>query len=134
MMMKHHSQTKTEQLVGRWVTPAHQRRGGVRVSECLPLKCRSTAGCNQKARRHLLLLQRPCGGVQGRLTITIQHPSSAVALWWWLRNREASECKSRGRSPTEGRLRGFAPFMTWSLQTRDPQTHTRSVPFACDVF
>lgn len=47
----------------------------------------------------------------GWLTITIQHPSSAVALWWWLRDREASECKSRGKSPTEGTLKGFTPFM-----------------------
>lgn len=78
-------------------------------------------------------------GEWGWLTITIQHPSSAVALWWWwrLRNREASECKSRGRSPAEGRLRGFTPFMTWSSQTRDSaKTHkltlvTSSVPFAC---
>lgn len=52
-------------------------------------------------------------------------------------NREASECKSRGRSPAEGRLKGFTPFVTWSLQTRDSaKTHkltlvTSSVPFAC---
>lgn len=42
---------------------APERRGGVRVSECTPLKCRSTAARNQKAWQRLLSLQRP--GVGG---------------------------------------------------------------------
>lgn len=59
---------------------APERRGGLRVSECLPLKCRSTAASSQKARRRLLSLQRP--GVEGWEKAGSPSPFSTHPLQW----------------------------------------------------